>query len=237
MYSMEQKRAAIETYIRFDHSTADTIAELGYPSRAMLGMWWKGYERTGKIPERKRPAPASGAEQMRSAVSYYLEHGRSLSRTRRAMGYPKSSAALAKWIDELAPGKRRASEARISSRPVAIGEKIDAVVELESRSCSAEEVARRRGVTRAAPYVWRREVLGSMEGGGVRGGYDSLPDDSGELKKKIRELRLQARRLELEIEVRKGTLELLKKVGAPTRNGSRTGRRRSLRGRSGEGGP
>jgi len=33
---MEQKRAAIETCIRFDHSSADTIAELGYPSRTML---------------------------------------------------------------------------------------------------------------------------------------------------------------------------------------------------------
>jgi hypothetical protein len=36
MYSMEQKRAAIETYIRFDHSSADMIAKLGYPSRTML---------------------------------------------------------------------------------------------------------------------------------------------------------------------------------------------------------
>lgn len=36
MYSMEQKRAASETYIKFDHSSADTIAKLGYPSRTML---------------------------------------------------------------------------------------------------------------------------------------------------------------------------------------------------------
>lgn len=32
MYSMEQKRVAIEAYIRFGHDCADTIAELGYPS-------------------------------------------------------------------------------------------------------------------------------------------------------------------------------------------------------------
>ena len=33
MYSKEQRRIAIETFIRFDHSYADTIAELGYPDR------------------------------------------------------------------------------------------------------------------------------------------------------------------------------------------------------------
>lgn len=30
-YSEEQRRSALETFIRFDHSYADTIAELGYP--------------------------------------------------------------------------------------------------------------------------------------------------------------------------------------------------------------
>ena len=165
MYSMEQKRAAIETYIRFDHSSADTIAELGYPSRTMLRKWWKEYERTGTVPERKPRTPAFSAGQMHAAVSYYLEHGRCLSRTRRAMGYPKSNATLAKWVDELAPGKRKVSEARISRRTVPIAEKIDAVAELESGSPDAREVAERHGVTRAVPYVWRREILGSMEGG------------------------------------------------------------------------
>ena len=29
-YSEEQRRSAPETFIRFDHSYADTIAELGY---------------------------------------------------------------------------------------------------------------------------------------------------------------------------------------------------------------
>ena len=32
MCSMEQKRVAIETYIRFECGCADTIAQLGYPS-------------------------------------------------------------------------------------------------------------------------------------------------------------------------------------------------------------
>lgn len=41
MYSTEQRRLAIETFIRFDHSYADTIAELGYPDRHTLNSWWR----------------------------------------------------------------------------------------------------------------------------------------------------------------------------------------------------
>ncbi len=31
MYSTEQRRLAIETYVKFDLSAADNAAELGYP--------------------------------------------------------------------------------------------------------------------------------------------------------------------------------------------------------------
>lgn len=87
MYSVEQKRAVIETYIRFDHSSADAIVELGYPSRVMPRTWWKEYERTEQVPERKPLAPAFSDGQMQSAVSCCLEHGRGLSRTSQAMGF------------------------------------------------------------------------------------------------------------------------------------------------------
>ena len=39
MYSLEQRRVAIEAFIRFGHSYADTIAELGYPNRQSLRGW------------------------------------------------------------------------------------------------------------------------------------------------------------------------------------------------------
>ena len=53
MYSAKQRKAVIDTSIRFDHSHADTIAELSYPSRAALRMWWKEYEKTGQMPQQK----------------------------------------------------------------------------------------------------------------------------------------------------------------------------------------
>ena len=38
MYSAEQRMKAVETFARFGCSAADTIAELGYPSRVTLRM-------------------------------------------------------------------------------------------------------------------------------------------------------------------------------------------------------
>ncbi len=91
MYSYEQRKLAIETFIKFDHSYADTIAELGYPTVHALRGWWKEYERTGKVPASKfETNPRYTDEQKRTAVEHYLEHGKGLARTMRALGYPKS---------------------------------------------------------------------------------------------------------------------------------------------------
>lgn len=94
MYSQEQRKTAIETFIRFDHSYADTIAELGYPTRAALRIWWNEYKRTGEVPVSKFATNPRYTEEMKaSAVEHYLEHGKSLARTMRALGYPKSEAS------------------------------------------------------------------------------------------------------------------------------------------------
>lgn len=50
MFSTEQRAKAIETFIRFGHSYVDTIAELGYPNRSTLRLWWREYESTGEVP-------------------------------------------------------------------------------------------------------------------------------------------------------------------------------------------
>lgn len=110
MYSAEQRKIAIETFVKFDHSYADTIAELGYPTRACLRNWWNEYRDTGEVPISKFTTnPRYTAEMRRRAVEHYLEHGKSLTRTMRALGYPKSREVLGDWIDEIAPGHVSAS--------------------------------------------------------------------------------------------------------------------------------
>ena len=106
MFSTEQRKIAIETFIRFDHSYADTIAELGYPTRHSLRAWHRDYLEHGEVrpPKRQRePKLALGMGQ--AAVDCCLAHGKSLARTMRRMGYPASRECLCDWIDELAPGR------------------------------------------------------------------------------------------------------------------------------------
>ena len=225
MHSAEQRAKAVETFARFGCSAAGTIAELGYPSRVTLRNWWKEYQiGGGELPEREHRRPRYSDEDKQDAVDHYLEHGKSLARTIRAMGYP-SREVLANWVDELAPGqcKYRGPNPKKSVLPIEM--KVQAVAELEARSGSGAEVAGRYGVSRGAPYVWRREILGHNEGAPeekgapVRKRYDELPDDIEELEKMQSDLKAQVRKLQLEIDVHQATLEVLKKTRAPTRNG------------------
>ena len=170
MFSTEQRRIAIETFIRFDHGYADTIAELGYPTRHSLRAWCKDYLERGEVrPPKRRREPKFTLEMRRAAVDYRLAHGKSLARTMRRMGYPASREYLCGWIDELAPGQGKYRGPSPKAGPVPLAKKIRAVAELESRSGTAAEVTGKHGVPRAAPYVWRREMMGDDGGGPKRG--------------------------------------------------------------------
>ena len=108
-------------------------------------------------------------EMRQAAVDYYLAHGKSLAGTMRRMGCPASRGHLCDWIDELAPGQRKYGGSSPKAGPVPLAEKIQAVAERESRSGAAAEVAGKHGAPRAAPYVWRREMMGDNGGGPKRG--------------------------------------------------------------------
>lgn len=218
MFSTEQRRIAIETFIRFDHSYADAIAELGYPTRHSLRAWYKDYLEHGEVrsPKRQRE-PKFTLEMRQAAVDYYLAHGKSLARTMRRMGYPASREYLCDWIDELAPGQRKYRGPSPKAGPVQLAEKIQAVAELESRSGTAAEVAEKHGVSRTAPYAWRREMMGDnggepeTKGEPVSKEFDDLPDDIEVLQDMLREAKMQLRKVQLELDVRQATLEIVKK--------------------------
>ena len=100
---------AIELYIKYDKCAADVIHELGYPDRKSLRSWYKAYleeQETGVVRDLDSAYTKYSPEQKKAAVEYYLEHGRNLSRTIRALGYP-SRGMLSSWCDELAPGTRK----------------------------------------------------------------------------------------------------------------------------------
>ena len=241
MHSTEQRRLAIETFIRFDHSYADTMAELGYPDRHTLNNWWREYGETGEVPVGKMiREPRFSDDQKREAVEHYLGHGKSLRRTMRALGYPRGGDALRGWIDELAPGQRKHGGPNPRRGPVPIEKKARVIAELEARTGPAAQIAEKHGVPRTAPYIWRREIMGDDVGGTEKKGVpasrecDDLPDDIEVLQDMLRGAKMQLRKVQLELDVRQATLEIVKKTRAPnrgcrpTRRGRRWWRRRGL---------
>ena len=218
MFSTEQRRIAIETFIKFGHNYADTIAELGYPHRQTLRNWWYEYKETGEVPLAKHEREPKYPEEMRlEAVEHYLGHGKRLSRTMRALGYPKSREMLADWIDEFAPGQRRYRGPNPKRDSVPVEKKVQVVAELEARTGPAAEIAEKHRVSRTAPYAWRREIIGDNggepeeKGAPVSKEYDDLPDDVEQLQDMLREAKMQLRKVQLELDVRQTTLEMVKK--------------------------
>ena len=135
----------------------------------------------------------------------------------RALGYPKSREVLGDWIDEIAPGQRKYRGPNPKKEAVPVEKKVQVVAELEARTGPAAEIAERHGVSRTAPYIWRREIMGDnggeleKKGEPVSKEYDDLPDDIEVLQDMLREAKMQLRRVQLELDVRQATLEIVKK--------------------------
>lgn len=77
MYSTEQRKLAIETCIKFDPSAADTVAELGHPTRHSLRAWHKDYLEHEEVrPPKRQREPKLALEMRRAAVDCCLAHGK-----------------------------------------------------------------------------------------------------------------------------------------------------------------
>lgn len=126
-------------------------------------------------------------------------------------------------MDELAPGKRKERGPNPKRDPAPLEKKVQVVAELEARTGSAAEIAEKHGVSRTAPYAWRRELMGDNDGEAEKKGepvskeFDDLPDDIEALRDMLRETKMRLRRVRLELDVRQATLEIVKKTRAPRR--------------------
>ena len=108
MHGRGKGRLATGTLAEFDHSYADTIAELGYPTRSAPRAWRDGHEGTGEVPAgRFATNPRHAAGTGRRAAGHYPGHGRGPAGTTGALGYPKSRERPSERAGELAPGRRR----------------------------------------------------------------------------------------------------------------------------------
>lgn len=184
MYSPEDRRRAVELFIKYDLSCASVINELGYPTRGSLYGWYRDYLENGEKSFGPGRHKRYSDDQKRAAVDHFFEHGQCIARTIRALGCPRSKELLAAWIDELEPGRRprRATGKKLSEAQIR-----DAVIELETRRRPAAAIAGEFGAGRATLYQWKRRLLG--EGVPCKMPKDDvlLPDDAEELKKQVRD--------------------------------------------------
>lgn len=158
MFSYEERIKAIHLLLQYDMSYAAVIRELGYPSRRALVDWYEEYIENGGLHKDFIKKSKFSDEERQKAVNYYLEHGKCVSRTVKALGYP-SRPMLDKWISEMVPEQKRHCRSGGSSVKYTREQKEQAVISLCSRSKPAKEIAAEISVTREVLYNWKRQLL------------------------------------------------------------------------------
>jgi transposase InsO family protein/transposase-like protein len=211
MYSYEDRIRAVELYIKLGKRVTATIRQLGYPTKKALKSWHLEYEQRHDLPSGYvRSKPKYSAEQKAVAVAHYLNHGRCLAVTVRAVGYP-GLVTLSTWLDELYPeGRRRiVGKAGDVTHPQEV--KQAAVIALCTREESVRVLAQRIGVSRPTLYNWKNKLLGSEVPASMKRHDDSPAPEQRELEQQVESLRHDIRQLQLEHDILKKANELLKK--------------------------
>lgn len=213
MYSYADRMRAVQLYIELGKRVGATIRQLGYPTKNALKHWYREYERDHDLAlGYVRSKPWYSDEQKRIAIEHYLNHGRCLAHTRKALGYP-NRATLSTWIDEYRPGaRRRVVGNATTAMPRSEQQRQAAVIDLCSRRGSAREVAQAVGVSRQTLYNWKDQRLG-REAPTSMTRHRDLPSTASreELQRELEALRRDVQRLQLEHDLLEKANELLKK--------------------------
>ena len=212
MYSYEDRVRAVKLYIKLGKRIAATIRQLGYPTKNALKSWHREFERCCDLPMRYvRSKPKYSVEQKKLAVDHYLDHGRCMTVTIKALGYPGRDS-LTNWIDDLHPDATKRLVGRAGSVPRPAGLKRAAVIELCTRQGSAKEVAEQVGVSRPTLYNWKNQLLGPEVPASMKRPADLPPEPQrAELEQQLESLRRDVLNLQLEHDLLKKANELLKK--------------------------
>lgn len=212
MYSYADRMRAVQLYIKLGKRITPAIRQLGYPTKNSLKDWYREYERHHDLPTcYVRRKPRYSPEQKTVAVEHYLSHGRCLTETGKALGYP-CRATLSAWINQHDPDARRCVVGKAVAAPRSEQQKQAAVIDLCSRRESAREVAQKVGVSRQMLYKWKDQRLG-REAPASMTRHDDLPQTASraQLERELEALRREVQRLRLEHDLLKKANELLKK--------------------------
>lgn len=106
MYSYEDRLRAVQLYIKLGKRLGLAIRQLGYPTKNALITWYREYEQRHDLPTGYVRQPRYSQVDKQRAVEHYLEHGRCIAATIKALGYP-CRPLLSAWLQELRPQRTR----------------------------------------------------------------------------------------------------------------------------------
>ena len=211
MYSYEERMRAVKLYIKLGKRVQATICELGYPTKNALIGWHREYERLQDLPIRSVPrTPKFSTAQKQVALEHYATHGRCISWTLRALGYP-GRATLTAWVREAFPDAKTISNATYGPGNHSDAVKQAAVVGLYSRQESAQALAKKFGVSRPTLYAWKTQILGPEAPAMMKRKKRALYPELEELERQREALQRDIRELQIEHDLLKTASEMIKK--------------------------
>ena len=191
----------------------------------MLCLWYQEYLENGDLHKTYKKDSKFTDEQRQKAIDYYLGHGKCVSRTVRVLGYP-SRPVLFKWIEEAVPNLKRRCRVGSSLIRCTQEQKEQAVIDLCVRSGSAQKIASNYGLSRAALYSWKRQLLCKESDQSMPkknkavfnadlsqslGQNNGLLAEKERLTKQVDDLQQEVYRLRLQRDILEKTAEVIKK--------------------------
>ena len=226
MYTYEDRMRAVQKYIKYDRNMARTIRELGYPSRQMMYYWYKEFAANGAMRKDNELGYSKYTDaQRRNAVQYYQDHGQSISRTIKALGYP-GRTVLRTWLEEALPGVRTRCIAGKTLVRYTQEQREQAVIRLCSGESTAKEISADIGATESSLYAWRRRLLSERDcvsmpskrtaerkgrAANPSSAQRNLASEKQALVEQVEELKIEIHRLQMERDILEKAGELLKK--------------------------
>jgi len=212
MYSYEDRVRAVELYLKLGKRIKATIHQLGYPTKNSLKAWCQELEASGDLQKAYiRGMPKYSEAQKNLALEHYINHGRCISYTLRALGYP-CRQILTAWVRERYPETRRRIVSKAGRPAASLASRQAAVYELCTREGSAQALAQKLDVDRVTLYNWKNQLLGREAPASMKRDKGSpLETDRDELERQVEELRRDIRNLKLEHDLLKKANELVKK--------------------------
>ena len=220
-YTKEEKQKAIDLYIRYCKQATKVIKELGYPNkRHTLVSWYRGYEEKGEVKddgrEEKKLSYVYSEDQIHAAVSFYIEHGKSLSKTIETLGYPHRTRTLKGWVEKLAKEELVHRDYGDTQKRYCTEAVTKALCSSHVREeASIEDIAKEYGVSRGSVYYLKTKLKKNGYDFNMDKGHNELPHEIKELTEEAERLRSQIEELNRDVNrlrMEKDILEMAAKI-------------------------